>query len=205
MPKTCRDWNKNAKIDEGVIIGYPPDRNIEKLDLIMGEKPRLRSGTVIYQGSQIGKNFQTGHNVIIREENQIGDNVVVASNSVVDYGCIIGNNVKIHTNVYVAQYTVIEDEVFIAPGVIIANDPHPGCEFSKPCMKGPTIKKGAKIGVNVTLLPYIVIGKKVLIGAGSVVTKDVPDESVVVGNPGKIVGSIYDIECFTGLTDKPYK
>src|SRR5438270_11887872 len=90
-----------------------------------------------------------------------------------------------HSGVYVAQFTVIEDDVFLAPGVMIANDRHPICAD---CMKGPTIKRGARVGINATLLPEVVIGEGALVGAGAVVTRDVPPGSVVVGNPARIVG-----------------
>lgn len=195
---------KNHDIDSTAIIGYLPSREISDYRLSIGSNTRIRSGTVIYAGSKIGDNLQTGHNVIIREENIIGDNFYIWSNSIVDYGCVIGNNVKIHSGVYVAQFTVIEDNVFLAPGVMIANDLHPGCKYSEECLKGPTIKKGAKVGVNVTLLPRITIGEYCLVGAGSVVTEDIPPRSVAYGNPVEVRGSIDDLECATGLTKKPY-
>ncbi len=193
------------EIDEGVLLGYPTGRDIPDRRLVIGPGARLRSGTVLYEGSVIGADFQTGHNVVVREENRIGDHVAIWSNSVVDYGCIIGNRVKIHTGVYVAQFTVIEDDVFLAPGVIITNDIHPGCPESKRCMRGPTIRRGAQIGGNVTLLPYVEIGACALIGAGSVVTKDIPARAVAYGNPARVVCSIDDLLCETGLTDKPYR
>ena len=192
------------QIDEGVLLGYPAERKIKCKELIIGKKAKVRSGSVIYQGSQIGDNLETGHNVVIREENIIGDDFSIWNNSVLDYGCKIGNRVKIHSGVYIAQYTVIEDDVFIAPGVMVANDLHPGCKYSAHCMKGPIIKKGAQIGLNVTLLPFITIGEHSLVGAGSVVTKDVPPRSVVYGNPARVVKNIDDLSCSTHLTDKPY-
>ena len=192
---------KDCNIDEGVILGYAPGRKVKDTSLSLGEGANIRSGTVIYGGSQIGKNLETGHGVVIREENKIGDNFNIWNNSTVDYGCVIGNNVKIHCNVYIAQYTTIEDNVFIAPGTGISNDPHPLCST---CMKGPTIKRGARIGVNVTLLPGITIGERALIGAGSVVTRDIPPDSVVVGNPGRVTKSIYDLECKSGMKERPY-
>ena len=86
-------------IDESVTIGYPTGRPIADRALRIGPDANLRSGTVVYVGTTIGRGLQTGHNVVIREENVIGDNVGIWSNSVIDYGCRIGNNVKIHSNV----------------------------------------------------------------------------------------------------------
>lgn len=194
----------SCKIDETAKLGFPPERKIKNTELKIGEGAIIRSNSIIYLGTNIGEKLETGHNVIIREENQVGNEVCIWSNSVIDYGCKIGNRVKIHCNVYIAQFTEIEDDVFIAPGVTIANDLHPGCKYSKKCLKGPVIKKGAKIGAGAVLLPYVIIGEKSLIGAGSVVVNDIPPESVAVGNPAKVIKSIYDLECETGLTDKPY-
>jgi len=182
--------DKNSKIDGLVSLGYIPNRKIESLKLIIGKNAIIRSGTVIYAGSKIGDNFETGHNVIIREECNIGGNFKIWNNSCVDYGCIIGNNVKIHNNVYIAQYTTIEDNVFIAPGVMIANDLYPPLKIN---MKGPTIEENVKIGINATILPHVIIGKNSLIGAGAVVVENVPPNSVVVGNPGRVIKSIFEI------------
>lgn len=196
---------KDAQIDEGVKLGYRTGRRIADHTLKIGDGACIRLGTVIYGGSTIGDRFATGHNVIIREENQIGDNFNVWNCTTIDYGCKIGNNVKIHCNCYIAQFTVVEDNAFMAPGVTIANDIHPGCEHSAECMKGPHIEEGVEIGVNVTILPFVRIGAHSVIGSGAVVNKDVPPGSVLVGNPGRVICSIHDLKCQSGLTDRPYK
>ncbi len=194
---------EKAVIDPGVILGYVPSRS-EDHSLSIGSGARIRCGTVIYGGSRIGCNLETGHHVVIREQNLVGDNLCIWSNSIIDYGCKIGNNVRIHNNVYVTQFTVIEDDAFLGPGVSLANDIHPGCPDALECMRGPIIKKGAQIGVNSSVLPRVVIGEYALIGAGSVVTRDIPPRAVACGNPARVVGSIEDLVCTTGLRDKPY-
>jgi acetyltransferase-like isoleucine patch superfamily enzyme len=195
----------SPRFDEGVLLGYLSPRKDVGRVLKIGNEPVIRSGTVIYAGTSIGDGLETGHNVVIREENVIGANFSIWNNSVVDYGCVIGNGVKIHCNCYVAQFTVLENNVFLAPGVTIANDIHPGCPDSKKCLRGPTIKAGAKIGVNVTILPYVKIGERSLIGSGAVVTRDIPPESVVYGNPARVHGSIWDLTCVTEIRDRgPY-
>lgn len=168
--------------DPGVLVGYPVSQaNAEPLAL--GAGARLRSGTVLYDGSTIGRRLETGHGVVIREGCEVGDGVSVWTNSVIDYGCRIGNRVKIHCNCYVAQYSELEDDVFLAPGVTIANDLYPGDRRSAQLMAGPRIESGAQIGVNVTILPFVRIGAGALIGAGSVVTRDIPPAVVAFGNP----------------------
>ncbi len=198
-------FGNNARFDDGVLLAYlSPRKGVSEI-LTIGNDAVIRSGTVLYAGSTIADHLETGHNVIIREENEIGSHVSIWNNAVIDYGCRIGNNVKIHCNCYISQFTVIEDDVFLAPGVTIANDIHPGCPDSKSCMKGPTLKKGVQIGVNVTILPYVIIGERSLIGGGAVVTKDVPPESVMFGNPARVHGSIHDLNCVTDMRDRgPY-
>ncbi|HLV97935.1 MAG TPA: DapH/DapD/GlmU-related protein [Ktedonobacterales bacterium] len=193
-----------AELDPYVLIGQRPRRSVGSWTLRLGAEARLGSGTILYLGSSIGARFQTGHHVVIREQNTLGDDVSVWSNSVVDYGCQIGCRVKIHTNVYVAQFSTLEDEVFLAPGVSCANDLHPGCPMSTPCMRGPTIKKGAQLGVNVTVLPYVVIGEHAVIGAGSVVTQHIPARAVAYGNPARVVGTIDQLVCSKGFLERPY-
>jgi acetyltransferase-like isoleucine patch superfamily enzyme len=171
-----------AQADHGVFIGYPVERG-DAGPLVLGAGARLRSGTVLYDGTRIGLRLQTGHGAVIREGCQIGDDVSVWSNTVIDYGCLIGHRVKIHCNCYVAQYTELEDDVFLAPGVTIANDLYPGDERSAQLMAGPRIGAGAQIGVNVTILPFVRIGAGALIGSGSVVTRDIPAGVVAYGNP----------------------
>jgi acetyltransferase-like isoleucine patch superfamily enzyme len=195
---------KGAEVDPGAIVGYlSPRRGVSNI-LEIGPNARIRSGCIIYAGSSIGSNFETGHNSIIREENTIGDHFSIWSNSVVDYGCTIGSNVKLHCNVHVTQFTVIEDDVFMAAGVMIANDYHPGCPESKDCMRGPIFKKGCRIGVGVSILPYVTIGEETLVGTGSVVTKDLPPRVVAFGNPARVICTIEELRCKTGRREGPY-
>jgi acetyltransferase-like isoleucine patch superfamily enzyme len=184
--------------DPGVLVGYPPDRAVRSRELWLGDGARLRAGTVIYSGSRIGRNLQTGHNVVVREQSRIGDDVSIWSNTVVDYGCMIGSGVKIHANVYIPQFTLIEDDVFIAPGCTFANDLHPGCTCSDATMRGPVLHRGARIGVNVTITPGVEIGEYALVGSGSVVTRDVPARSVVAGNPARVLKRTSDLRCPDG-------
>jgi acetyltransferase-like isoleucine patch superfamily enzyme len=182
--------------DENVTLGYPPGRSPVGR-LLLGPDARLRSGTVLYAGSKIGRGFETGHHVVVREGSRIGDDVSVWSNAVIDYGCVLGDRVKVHCNCYVAQFTELEDDVFLAPGVTIANDLVPGKGGSAAAMAGPLIQAGAQVGVNVTILPYVTIGTGAIVGAGSVVTRDIPAGMVAYGNPAvptRRVADLPDVE-----------
>jgi acetyltransferase-like isoleucine patch superfamily enzyme len=190
-----------ASIDPGVLLGYPSGRAGVSGKTRIGAAARLRVGTIIYSAVDIGDDFETGHHAIVREENRIGSHCTLWNNSTIDYGCVIGSGVRIHCNVYIAQFTTLEDDVFLAPGVTIANDPHPICTK---CMQGPTIRRGARIGVNATLLPLITIGENALVGAGSTVTIDVPAGMLAAGNPARIIGPVDSLECPFGIV-VPYQ
>jgi acetyltransferase-like isoleucine patch superfamily enzyme len=173
---------QEARVDASVELNYPAERNIPNRTLTIGPGARIRLGTIIYEGSTIGANLETGHYVIIREENLIGDRLKIWSHSVIDYGCKIGNNVHIHHHVYVSQFAVIEDDVFLAPGVRIANDKYP---VRKTGWEPPLIRSGARIGMNATILPGVTVGVRALVGAGAVVARDVPDGAMVKGVPAR--------------------
>jgi acetyltransferase-like isoleucine patch superfamily enzyme len=178
--------------DPQVILGYPAARPVEG-PLVVGPHARLRTGTVLYAGSVIGARFESGHNVVVREQCRIGNDVCIWSGTVVDYGCRLGHSVKVHCNCYLAQFTDIGDDAFLAPGVTIANDLYPGDRDSAAVMSGPSIGPGAQIGVNVTILPFVRIGSGALIGAGATVTRDIPDRAVAYGNPAVVRGSVDDL------------
>jgi acetyltransferase-like isoleucine patch superfamily enzyme len=189
--------------DDGVTLGYASSRSAAQR-LVLGPGARLRTGTVLYAGVEIGSGFQSGHHVIVREGTCIGDQVAVWSNAVIDYGCVIGSRVKIHCNCYVAQFTELEDDVFLAPGVTIANDLFPGNPESAAAMAGPLIRTGAQIGVNATILPYVTIGAGAIVGAGSVVTRDIPPATVAYGHPAVPVRRVDEFPAVTARVRAAY-
>lgn len=196
------DWiqlGDEVEVDEGVILGYLPGRELSSRSLVIGRGAHIRAGTIIYAGTTIGPHLETGHHVVIREQNRIGERLRIWNSSTIDYGCNLGDRVKIHANCYVAQYSVLEDDVFLAPGVTIANDKYPGWEEGPVGLIGPKIRRGAQIGVNVTILPGVEIGMGALVGSGSVVTHDVPAGMVVVGNPAVPVRTVAELRADPGM------
>ena len=197
---------KNINIGDYVIIGVPPrGKKDGELETIIGDNAVIRTHTVIYAGNVIGDDFQTGHAVMIRELNQIGNNVSIGTHSVVEHHVKMGNGVRIHSQAFIPEYCVLEDGVWIGPNVVLTNVYHPLCPKAKECLKGPVLRKNAKIGANATILPDTTVGRNALVGAGSIVVDDVPDDKVVAGVPARIIKDIRDLTCPYGLIDKPYE
>ena len=182
------DIDESITVFEPVTIGFPSRNNIGKTKFqgtVIGKSAVLRSGTIIYCDVSIGNNFNTGHNVLIRENTRIGNNVSVGTQTIIEGNTNIGNNVSIQSMVFIPTNTTIGNDVFIGPNVVITNDKYPPTK-NRESLIGATIMDGAAIGANSTILPGVSIGRNALIGAGSVVTKDVPEGMLAVGNPAKI-------------------
>ena len=132
--------------------------------------------------AKIGKNVKIWHFAYVGDKTIIGDNVMIGSLAHIDYNVKIGNNTRIEGSVYIPPLTVIGNNVFIAPGATFTNDPYP----MSPKMIGVTVEDGAIIAARAVIKPGVTIGKNAVVGMGAVVTKDVPSETVVIGNPAKI-------------------
>lgn len=195
---------KRSQIAKTAVIGMRTLRRGHGGPVAIGEGATVLPGAIVYENVRIGRDAIIAHYAIIREETVIGDRFRLWNHSVVDYGCRIGDDVKVHCRVYLAQGTVVEDGVFIGPGTVTANDPHPGSPHGGSCLRGPVIRQGANLGAGVTVLPGVTIGARALVGAGSVVTRDVPEDAVVVGNPARPIKTIQDIQCATPGLGAPY-
>lgn len=194
---------KNTIIEDGVEIGKPKKgKKVQSRPTVIGDNCLVRRGTIIFEDVVIGDNFQSGYYTLIREENIIGNNVSIGSRTELGPGNCIGDYSRIHSGCFL-EMVIIGHHVFIAPMVMFTNDPHPTCRDNLKCCKGAIVEDYAIIGGNATLLPHIRIGKSALIGAGSVVTKDVPKETVVAGNPARRLKKISNIVC--RRNDHPHK
>ncbi len=182
---------KNCEIGSYSIIGFPPKGKKDgDLETIMGDNAIVRSHTVIYAGNEIGNNFQTGHGAFLRELNKIGNNVSIGTHSIVEHHVIIEDNVRIHSQAFIPEYSILKKGCWIGPNVVLTNVKYPLSPRAKQELKGPIIEENAKIGANATILPGVTIGKNSIVGAGSVVTKHVPPNCVVAGNPAKVINKI---------------
>lgn len=158
--------------------------------LTIGADAVIRSGSILYGGTEIGNHFQTGHQVTIREKAKMGDYVSVGTLSDIQGYCTIGNYVRMHSNVHIGQESTIEDFVWIFPYVVLTNDPTPPSYE----LKGVTLKSFAVVSTGSVLLPGVTVEGDSLIAAGSNVTKDVHAGEVVAGNPAKVISQTSKIK-----------
>lgn len=153
---------------------------------------------LIEPGVSIGRNTSVWDNVHIRHSTRIGDDCIVGGKTYVAYGVRIADRVKINSFVYICTDVTIETGVMIAAGVVFTNDRFPRATTpdlrtllsSDPNEKtlATLVREGATIGAQATVGPGLTIGRFAVVGMGSVVTRDVPDFTIVLGNPARIVG-----------------
>jgi acetyltransferase-like isoleucine patch superfamily enzyme len=200
---------KNVRIGDYVILGVKPSKTPfnppHQGTLEIGDDSVIRSHTVIYLGSKIGKGLQTGHGALIRENNLIGDNVSIGTHTIIERENIIEDRVRLHSNCFIPEFVEIREGAWLAPSVTILNVTHPPCPKANECAQGVVIGRNAKIGGNVTIGPRVTIGENSLIGAGSMVVDDIPADSVAVGNPAKVIKKISELTCELGFFDTPYE
>ncbi len=163
-------------------------KNMKKNKYYVHESSYIDEPCQIGEGTKIWHFSHVMQNSIIGERCNIGQNVVISP------GVVLGNNVKIQNNVSVYTGVICEDDVFLGPSCVFTNVINPRSFIErKEEYRKTLIKKGASIGANATIVCGYSIGKYAFIGAGAVVTKDVPDYTLVVGNPARVVG--YVCEC----------
>jgi acetyltransferase-like isoleucine patch superfamily enzyme len=190
-------WESDYSLGSFTIIGQPPRGQAPGATATyIAAGASIGSHTVIYSGNRIGRNFRTGHGVLVREDNEIGDEVSIGSGSNVEHHVRIGTGVRLHSNVFVPELSVLEDGCWLGPNVVLTNARYPASPTAKQDLVGVHIEARAKIGANTTILPGIRIGAGALVGAGAVVTADVPAGAVVVGNPARILKQVSEISAY---------
>ena len=145
--------------------------------------------SVIDDGATIGRGTTIWHFSHIMSGAVIGENCTIGQNVLVAAQAQLGNNVKVQNNVSIYTGVTCEENVFLGPSCVFTNVINPRSFISRKEEYRPTlVKKGATVGANATVLCGITIGEYAMIGAGAVVTKNVPDYALIVGNPGKQTG-----------------
>lgn len=172
---------EDCVLDEPENVGYVHDEDAEPATI--GDRARIRQGTIVYCDVEIGDDLTTGHNALVREDTTIGDGVIVGTDTVIDGRTEIGSNVSLQTGVYVPTDTTIGDNVFVGPRVVMTNDPYPVRRDVD--LVGPTLADGVSVGANATILPGVRIGEGSFVAAGSTVTEDVPADTLALGTPAR--------------------
>lgn len=157
---------------------------------IVGSKAMIRSHTVIYAGSTIGTNLQTGHHACIRENTSIGDHCLVGTMCLLMGNLTVGSYCRLHSYIGIAQGWTLGSFVFIYPFVAITDDPWPPSNNTV----GGRIDNFTQVAVHAVILPGIHIGENCLIGANALVSKDIPPFSFATGNPARILMDVRKYE-----------
>ncbi len=152
----------------------------------IGSDSIIGTGAVIYRGCVLGDKVLAADLATVRERVQIGNGTIIGRGASVECDCTVGRKCKIETNAYITAYSTLGDMCFIAPGVVTSNDNFAGrSEERFNHFKGVTVENGGRIAAGSVILPGKTIGSQAMAAAGSVVTKDIPPKTIVVGSPAK--------------------
>lgn len=189
---------EGVKVLEHAVVGKQPSlspRSTAKRDPLpateIGEGTIVSTGAIVFAGSQIGARVILGDQSCVRERVTIDDDVVLGRGSLIENDTTIGAMTRIQAEAYITAHSTLEEHVFIAPCVVTTNDNFMGrTERRHELMKGPTIRRGARVGGGAVLCPGVEIGEEAFVGAGAVVTKDVAPRTIVVGNPARVLREV---------------
>jgi UDP-2-acetamido-3-amino-2,3-dideoxy-glucuronate N-acetyltransferase len=191
-----------VRVLEHAVVGKQPTlgpKSTAKRDPLppatIGEGTVISTGAIVFAGSTIGAGCIVGDQACVRERVTLGDDVVVGRGTLVENDTTVGSMTKIQADAYITAYSTLEEQVFVAPCVVTTNDNFMGrTERRKELRRGPTIRRGARIGGGAVLLPGVEVGQEAFVGAGAVVTKDVDARTVVYGNPARPVRDVPEDE-----------
>src|SRR5947199_9328231 len=193
---------EGVKVLEHAIVGKQPTlspRSTAKREPLppaeLGDGTIVSTGAVVFAGTSVGARVIVGDQSCVRGRVTLGDDVVLGRGSLVENDTTIGALTKIKAHAYITAYSTLEDNVFIAPCVATTNDNFMGrTEKRHELVKGPTIRRGARVGGAAVLLPGIEVGEEAFVGAGAVVLRDVEPGTVVVGNPARPIRQVPEDE-----------
>jgi acetyltransferase-like isoleucine patch superfamily enzyme len=189
---------EGVKVLENAVVGKQPSlspRSTAKREPLppteIGEGSIVSTGAIVFAGTHIGARVIVGDQACVRERVDVGDDVVIGRGVLVENDTTIGPLTKIQAHAYITAYTTLEDNVFIAPCVVTTNDKFMGrTQKRHELIKGPTVRRGARVGGGAIICPGIEVGEEAFVGAGAVVTKDVAPRVLVVGNPARVLRSV---------------
>jgi acetyltransferase-like isoleucine patch superfamily enzyme len=193
---------EDVRVLEHAVVGKEPilsPRSTSSRDPVgpteIGTGTIVSTGAIVFAGSRIGARVILGDQSCVRERVTIGDDVVLGRGSLIENDTTVGRRTRIQADAYVTAHSTLEEDVFIAPCVVTTNDDFMGrTERRHALTKGPTIRRGARVGGGAVLCPGVEVGEEAFVGAGAVVTKDVPPRTVVVGNPARVLREVPEDE-----------
>jgi acetyltransferase-like isoleucine patch superfamily enzyme len=193
---------EGVKVLEHAVVGKQPSlspRSTTKREELapaeIGDGTIVSTGAVVFAGAKVGARVILGDQSCVRERVLVGDDVVIGRGSLVENDTTIGAMTKIQADAYITAYSTLEEHVFLAPCVVTTNDNFMGrTERRHELIKGPTIRRGARIGGGAILLPGVEVGEEAFVGAGAVVTRDVEPRMIVVGNPARVMRAVPEHE-----------
>ena len=187
---------ENAVVGKQPSLGASSTARREPLPpATIGDGTVVSTGAIVFAGATIGARCVVGDQSCVRERVTMADDCILGRGSLIENDTTVGSGTRIQAEAYITAYSTLEEDVFIAPCVVTTNDNFMGrTEKRKALMKGPTIRRGARVGGGAILCPGIEVGEEAFVGAGAVVTKDVPPRTVVVGNPARVLRDVPDEE-----------
>lgn len=196
------DLGPDAIVEPFAILGIQ-DRFHGPGRVVIGASAFIGSRCTIYAGVTAGDFLDISDQTTLFTDNIFGHHVRIGPKAVIKNGCRIGNNVRINAQTFLERVE-LEDFVFIGPGTVFTDDKHPPCPRYADCVPKSHVESYVSIGANVTLAPGVRIGHHVQIYGGAMVTKDVPPNSVVGGNPARFLKRFDQLECPPQFFEKPF-
>jgi UDP-3-O-[3-hydroxymyristoyl] glucosamine N-acyltransferase len=188
-----------CEIQDGAVLGKPPKLSRSSTAPSLPPDPlELADGAVVccasivLAGARLAENVIVGDQAFIRERSVIGPNTVIGRGSTVDNDVTVGARVKVQTGVYLTAYSVVEDDVFVGPGSSTTNDDTMGRHDRAYKLRGAVLRRACRVGGAVVVCPGVEIGVEAFVAAGAIVTRDVPERTVVMGVPARVVRSVPD-------------
>ncbi|MGH2745063.1 MAG: acyltransferase [Thermoleophilaceae bacterium] len=189
-----------VRLGDGCVVGKPLTLGARSTSsreapapAVLGDGVAVGAAAVVLAGARIGDRCVVADQAHVRERTEIGAESVVGRGASVENDVRIGARVKLQTGAYITAWSVLDDDVFVAPGVVLTNDPTAGRRGGEE-LRGAVLRRACRIGGGAVLLPGVEVGEEAFVGAGAVVTRDVPARTLVFGAPARVMRELGEAE-----------